>query len=628
MTELNAEESARAIQGEPGSAERWIGTALWVAALILFPILLSRGWAKWNDPLVDFGRELYVPWRLSAGDVLYRDVAYFNGPLTPYLNALWFTLGGVGLKTLLVANVVVTLVASVLLWFVLRCVGGLIAAGLGLLFFLPVFACGHFPGIGNYNFLSPYSHELTHGLVLALAALLAALGWRPHRSAKRLWIAGALLGLAFLTKPEIFAAAAAGVGVTALGALRAGSAPLASWPKSLARLAIPILVIPLLATVLLAIPLEFGEALNGTLGAWTGIFGSKVADLPFYQRSMGLDRPAENVRLMATSFGWLLALVVPAALAQYALRTQVAKVQAFVGLIAATASAGTLMAIAPDTALLDDPRRMGLAFQQIFPHWLGYSRHVPLTGALATLAAIAIGWRARDPEARFRWFRRAGFAALATMMCAKVVLNTSFAHYGFALAALGALLVIVVACEWIPRALGQQPGWVLRGAMIGALIAAGTFSWDMTESAFAQKTVAVGSGPDQFWADPRGAGVVASLNALEQRYEPEDTVLVLPEGIMINYLARLRTPTRHINFMPPELILFGEEQILEELRAAPPTATLLVHKDTSEYGFPLFGHDYGQTIMQWLKGRYRNGSVLLGQPPLEPGTSFGIGLLE
>ena len=44
-------------------------------------------WRKWPDPLIDFGRELYLPWRLANGAVLYRDVDDFYGPLSQYLNA-------------------------------------------------------------------------------------------------------------------------------------------------------------------------------------------------------------------------------------------------------------------------------------------------------------------------------------------------------------------------------------------------------------------------------------------------------------------------------------------------------------------------------------------------------------
>ena len=78
--------------------------------------MLAWTWGTWPNVLVDFGRELYVPWRLAEGEVLYRDIAYFNGPLSPYLNALWFRLFGVGLRTLVVCNGLLLVGVLVLLY--------------------------------------------------------------------------------------------------------------------------------------------------------------------------------------------------------------------------------------------------------------------------------------------------------------------------------------------------------------------------------------------------------------------------------------------------------------------------------------------------------------------------------
>jgi hypothetical protein len=50
---------------------------------------------------------------LSAGKTLYTDVAYFKGPLSPYLNALWFRLFGVSVTTLIVCNLAIL---GVIVW--------------------------------------------------------------------------------------------------------------------------------------------------------------------------------------------------------------------------------------------------------------------------------------------------------------------------------------------------------------------------------------------------------------------------------------------------------------------------------------------------------------------------------
>src|SRR5438067_13798814 len=76
-------------------------------------------WDKSPDPVIDFGRECYVPWRITAGEVLYRDINYFNGPLSPYFNAGLFKLFGTSLRTLKAANVLIVAIATMLIYSII-----------------------------------------------------------------------------------------------------------------------------------------------------------------------------------------------------------------------------------------------------------------------------------------------------------------------------------------------------------------------------------------------------------------------------------------------------------------------------------------------------------------------------
>src|SRR5262245_25450049 len=58
------------------------------AIVLVSAAALAWTWRKWPDVIVDYGREIYLAWRLSRGGVLYVDAAHFSGPLSPYLNAL------------------------------------------------------------------------------------------------------------------------------------------------------------------------------------------------------------------------------------------------------------------------------------------------------------------------------------------------------------------------------------------------------------------------------------------------------------------------------------------------------------------------------------------------------------
>src|SRR5437868_11709522 len=72
----------------------WSFVGHWGLVIGVFVFMTAWTWFGWNDPVIDFGRELYVPLKITQGKVLYRDIAYFNGPLSPYFNALVFKVLG------------------------------------------------------------------------------------------------------------------------------------------------------------------------------------------------------------------------------------------------------------------------------------------------------------------------------------------------------------------------------------------------------------------------------------------------------------------------------------------------------------------------------------------------------
>ena len=90
------------------------GPALIVAASVT---MLAWTWGTWPDVLIDFGRERYIPWRLAQGEVLYRDIAFYNGPLSQYFNALWFYLFGASFRTLVFCNLVLLAGLMALLYY-------------------------------------------------------------------------------------------------------------------------------------------------------------------------------------------------------------------------------------------------------------------------------------------------------------------------------------------------------------------------------------------------------------------------------------------------------------------------------------------------------------------------------
>ena len=259
--------------------------------------------------------------------------------------------------------------------------------------------------------------------------------------------------------------------------------------------------------------------------------------------------------------------------------------------------------------------------------WLQAMRPLPL---FVILLGVAFAWRlARDPQRRRAGRTELALCVFALVLLGKMLLFARLFNYGFALAMPATLLVVTALVGWLPARLDARgrAGDVLRAAAV-ALIAVGIVGHlGIVKGLLANKEHVVGQGADAFRADRRGRIVNEALKTFDRLAEPGATLAALPEGVMLNWLARSANPTPYVNFMPPELLLFGEEHIVAAFEAAPPDFVMLVHKDTSEYGFQFFGADYGGTLAGWIHEHYVP-VRRFGQPPLQPKTLFGIALLR
>lgn len=554
-------------------ALRALGPALLVATGVA---MLVWTWRAWPDPLVDFGRELYVPWRLSQGARLFKDIAWFNGPLSQYWNAALFRLFGPGLIVLVWSNVLVLLACVWMLYDLIARLADRLTATVAGMVFLLVFAFGQYVGIGNYNWITPYSHELTHGIVLGLATLVVLARWRRTGSPVSLGVAGLAFGLCFLTKPEPFLAATAAVLVLLAPAVRRDGK---SLEILLASAAVPVAVSAV------------AVGLRGTLGAWPAVLAGKVEHLAYYRADMGLDAPVFRIEeMLAWSGVWVLAIGAPAAAAW----------------LGRGHRRRTLpLACAGATAIV-------LALLGIHG-WQGALRPLPL--AVLAIAGAALLAR-REGGDKVRADTALAFAAFGLALLLKMILRARVAHYGFALAMPATLLVVTALVGWIPSRLTGQ-GWsggVVRSCVLVLVTFFAVAHLAVTGTWLSRKTEMVGTGRDRFRSDVRGVLVQRAVSDLDSW--GVRTAAVLPEGVMINYLARIPNPTPYVNFMPPEEILFGGGRWAAAFRRSPPQVVLLAPKNTAEYGRGAFGVGYGKELARWVAGHYVPSRVIrVGDAP-------------
>jgi hypothetical protein len=566
-------------------SELWLGPA---SAAVMLVLLLVWSWGKWPDFLIDFGRELYIPWQLADGKTLYADIAYFNGPLSPTWNSILFRLFGTSLRTLAVGNALILALVAMMVHHLLRQLTDAWVAAIGTWALLLFFGFAQFTPRTNYTFIAPYAHEMTHGTALATAALVL-LGAHLRRGGPwTVFALGLAIGTTFLTKAEFVIAIVPAVLVGFAAHHRAAGTPRREILGLLVRLGGGAIFPPLAAYLALLVRLPQDTALRGVAGSWMYLFTGDVRELRFYREVMGtLDVGQSLVRIATWTLRYACVLV-PAALAGFLVRRSW------------RASPLAVALLAPAAALAVLAVRRGI-------DWENLANPFPLVTFVALIVAAAgVVRQPAEVGNRRRWILALSCLVYALALLLKMILNTRILHYGYALAMPAGLVVVATFLGAVPEWLERRGrnGAAFRAVVLGAIAGFAVIQIQATQIELGWRTVKVGTGADAFLADPSGTPFVALLDRVRRLAAPGDTVAVLPEGVMLNYLLRLENPTPYINFMPPEVILFGEDRMRAAFAARPPVWIVLINRTATEYGYRFLGDDYGRSLVDWVEAHY------------------------
>lgn len=570
---------------------------------------------RWIDPQIDFGVQAYLPWRITQGEHLGRDFVHPYGPLSSYYHAALFEIFGVSIRVLVVSNLVVFAAIVWLLHGVLRRAFGFLPAAGAILFIIGVFGLGHYNFTKNYTYLAPYSHEVTHGLFLLLLLLGRQVGgWRPSLGRAGM-IDGVLFGLMCLTKVEIAVGGAAVLAVAwGRRRLEVGEGrALIAWVAAVAG--------GWLAVVGVAWAALAGVTSARAAGVAVGSGFLSPLLYPAYVKSttilsyLGADQPAERIgRLLA---GGGVAISVLGALAWVA--------RILGGLSSAARRIGGAVVVAVAVMAAGWSLRPLLEVGVCFP-------------VLLAVGTAAVVWRARrehgaERRVAARTWAQAFLLAAAVALLLRMALAPRIYHYGFVQA--------MLASAWLAGfLLSGGPARLVRGAggarffqgwvAVALLVIMAPFV-ELSGHNYRASTQPLGEGADRI----HGFGpqilvghenIEAVRRHLAGRLRPGASLLVVPEGLLLNYWTRTKHPLRITNLMPATLRLNGRD-VVAELQERPPDYVVVVTHMVADDGYPGFGADEasGRAILRWLEQNYIQEAHTLGDP-LRPFAENNFGL--
>jgi hypothetical protein len=541
------------------------GTALAAATVALF--LISRG--KWSDALIDSGNVWMVPFTISQGALLYRDVVYWFGPFTPYFHGAVFRALGPTFSALAVAGILGSVATIAALYSAISRVASRTEALVWSAFAVP--ALVFMPNSGGS--VLGMGYRMWHAATFALLAI-AVLGHPPEAlRGRRALLAGGLAGLAGLCRTEWGLLT---VLVTVLVALRRGEDRRRAWRPGLA-VAAGFLVV-------------FGGVfvLFGLAAGWTPLLRDApvfLFNVPPETRahaafSGGSGWPEGVWTLLYSAAIWLAVFLLMDIVALRKVdpsraRRRLPWLAALLGVFAAAAWGGGALS-------------GGLVWSA-----------APLVCAVSCVVALRSG---RVPFANALF----GFGVLGLLLSHRRFFFIGDGPYvGPPL-----LFALVCAAGLTSMAVSREANFAARQRLrqgVAVLVVL------LTGIAFAVRLVEYGR--DDRVAIRGTAGFLTARTELAREIEDlgsairagssdREGLVVFPEGEVLNFLSGRRNPIRHKLYLPGYVNSANEGQIVEELRRAAPAAVVIWRRSLGEYGFGPFGANYGREIRRWIDRNY------------------------
>ncbi len=543
-----------------------------LAALVLAVVaglLLAQSWDRWGDLLIDLGRDLYLPGEILKGRVLYRQLLYNYGPVTPYLLAGLVALFGDKLSVFVSVGLLSGLATAAGLYTLGWLAGGFVAACASAFLFIALnFSVNNTWGC---TFVLPYAYSAVLATAFAVWSVVFLFRHLYLGGRKSDWILGnILLLLAVFTKQDVALAVCA----THLAAWWAHRVPL----KGILKVLLAGTGLGIVTVVLFAARSPADHSLvQENLFRFGG--GSSVQS--YFLEFSTIDWKWSLLVVLAALGGPILFWFSLTFLGGWWKRFRETRGGW------AWAVAGMLALVPIDAS---DTLRRSLGDVRI----LGLTPYL----ALAVVAFLLLR-RSRDPLLLLGIF--VIFSAI------RIPLTYYPYWYGFYLTVPAYPFLACWLVSRLPRVMPSPRLTVAWLIMVCALMVA-RFEHETWKGYHAMTSILVtAKGTLGDYPVGRVEAIAQFLEHVSGNEAPRHGMVVLPEGVTLNYFTGIPNPTPYCLFLPPELASppGTEDRMVRELAAAKPELVVLVSRDMGEFGTGAFGVDYGLKIRQWVEANYR-----------------------
>ena len=397
------------------------------------------------------------------------------------------------------------------------------------------------------------------------------------------------LGLTPLFKPEFILTGAATLLLVIVYEQKYPVLNKSVWIKSIFILIAPLFFSFLLfKTVMPGLP-----ALKAALGSISPLIFSNIAENPIYSAISGTEHLFQNIRNIASKTFFLFTFYIAAfTLSYFIQKFNLKRFRIGIFLIFLSAYFWT------------DIRLATLVF--------------PIICFIFSIGSFYFFFNNPNQKDRITYFSFGLFSSISLLFLIKIFFRTSLIWLGFYLT-LPATICFLWGNVWLLPKIVNPNKFSTAALKIALLAVSMVFviqHFSLTQRNHSFKNIPVGKGDDRMYTFPNPTFVVDPkllnyvIHKVDMTLAKNDTLMVVPEGVLINYLTKRVNPTPYLaNLMAKTLFddAGGSEKIIATLREKKPDYIVYLRRvnEVQKTGYLIRGPDgFAEAVFQWIEANY------------------------
>lgn len=579
------------------------------------------------------------PWRLANGEMLYSDVRHIYGPLSPYIHSILYRLFGASLNVLYGSGIVTAILIIGLCYWLSR---QLMNRPASLAATLSVMWLCAFKQAGNY--ILPYSYSALHGCALGLLTLallvlavksipppqatlpqdgsvnslpstkepsVAQIDANPFKllpTVYYLLLAGAFAALTLLAKTEM------GVAAIAVGLVTSIILAYPNFRRVLALTAcflLPAIIISLAA---------YGYIIS--IVGWQ-VFANEsfllLQNVPpelvyFNKRMSGFDRPMQSIVSIAGTLIRIILLAIAVGSISQLLAKRKSQEKALRSVPLVESGRAKIINLW-FLLLLSIALMLSLSFAGIMEWDNGPYLAMPILLVFLLIPEVKKFYRqiAAKEIVTHQTLLLIAFGSYALTSLARVLLRvrSGGAYSSYLLPVSVILFTYILSYQLTDFLKDGRARLFARNIAIGLIMADAIITSGLLAYRYrTRNTYPIVTARGTMLAVPDlGKAFEQAIAYINRETKEGEAVAVMPEGTSLLFLTNRTNPLREEITTPGFLDRAGEERAIRQLSESNTKLILIANRATSEFGATIFGRDYCQHLMGWIKENFAESEV-------------------